>query len=69
MEALEVFEVSVEERVFVVPFDLEGDSAACERADMVDFVRLGFTRDAIDRPLNNEIVLLPSLGLRALRNL
>ncbi len=59
MQALEVLQIAVEERVLVVPFDLERNRSCVERFHLVDLVRLRFFLDSINDPLNDEIMLAP----------
>ena len=66
MQALEVLKVAVEERVFVVPFDFESNSAAFKSPYVIDFVRLCFALDSVDDALDHKIVLSPSAILESI---
>ena len=60
VQALEALQVAVEERVLVVPLDLERERAAGRAADMVDLVADGGAGLAVDDGLGLEVVLAPS---------
>lgn len=71
METFEVFEVSIEKRVFVVPFDLQSNSVsslvlAIENAYVIDFVRDGFARLVIDCFFDGKCFFDPFLRSQAI---
>ena len=59
MQSLEVLEVTVKERIFVVPLDLERNGSGIERIDVIDLEGLGFFLHAVDNSLNDEDMLAP----------
>src|SRR5581483_10673838 len=59
MQPFEVLQIAVEERVLVIPLDLQSDDALRELAHVVDLVRSRFAWLAVDRLLDDEVRLLP----------
>jgi hypothetical protein len=59
VQAFEILEIAVEERIFVVPFDLERDHAFIIFGHMIDFVGNGFAPHAVDRSHDFEFMLAP----------
>lgn len=65
MQAFEIFQVAIEKRVLIVPFDFEGDNAFFECADVIHFVRYRFALYAVDRLFDGEVDFLPAFGGQA----
>jgi hypothetical protein len=61
MQALEILQIAIEKWVLVIPLDLKRNCSSLERSDVVDFVRLRFSLNPVDDPLDNEDVLLPAM--------
>jgi hypothetical protein len=61
VQAFEVFQITVEKGIFVVPLDFERDRSCLECSDVVDFMRLSLSLHAVNDPLNNEIVFSPAM--------
>lgn len=60
MEPVDVFQVSVEERILVVPFNLQSNRSPREILDMVNFAGLREGRWIVDFLLNSETPLCPT---------
>ncbi len=61
MQALEVFQVSVKKRVFVIPLNFTPYcSDAFDSLNVINFMRSRFTRNAVNSFLYFEVVLGPS---------
>jgi hypothetical protein len=71
VQPLEIFEIAIVKRIFVVPFDFERDARAVgECADMIDFVRLALPGNVVDALFDDEGRLRPiSVGQRAPQSL
>ncbi|MNV54670.1 hypothetical protein D3C71_1468760 [compost metagenome] len=60
MQTFEVLQISIKERVLVVPLDLEGDAfATLQLSDVVNDVGLAFATSPVDDPLDDELRLGP----------
>jgi hypothetical protein len=60
VQAFEVLEIAVEERVLVVPLDLERDDAVLVSPDVVDLVRDRLALDVVDGLADREDGLGPA---------
>ena len=61
VQTFEVLQITIEERVLVVPLDLKSDRASGEWADVVHFMTLALQRPPVDNALDDEVVLAPPL--------
>ncbi len=61
MQPLIVFKIPIEERIFVVPFDFQGDNAGGKSLDVIDLMGNRLSGDTIDGPLNLEFMFAPPL--------
>ncbi len=64
MHALEIFKVSIEKGVFVIPLYFEGKSSCFKEFHVIDFMRDRFLLNSIDDLLDLELAFLPTICLR-----
>ena len=60
MKPIEIFQVSVEEWIFIVPFYFHGNCVASKLLDVIDFVGTSECRLLVDPLFNPKITLLPA---------
>lgn len=60
MQAFEIFKITVEKWVLVVPLNFKRDESILELPDVVNFVGLSFLFHAVYCPLDHEVVLAPA---------
>ena len=66
VKTVEVLQIPIEERILVVPFYFEGDSAVLEFLDVIDLMRMREGRLVVDLFLNPEYPFSPALIMKSL---
>jgi hypothetical protein len=65
MKTLKILEVPIEERIFVIPLDLQSHDALLEIPNVVDLMRLRLLAHTVDRFLDDEIHLSPATSRKS----
>lgn len=64
MQSFEIFQVTIKEWVFIIPFYFESNRTSLKAVDVINLVRLRLPLDAVNNPLNHEFVLSPAMRLQ-----